>query len=74
MTSTYAGASQEIAVRVQGFKDYLVGSLQDLVATAEKINLISQSTQPETEAVIVTEKISPRSRATTPVRPNLCRI
>jgi hypothetical protein len=56
MTSTYAGASQDIAVRVQGFKDYLVGSLQDLVATAEKLNLIPSVTEPEAETVIVTEK------------------
>ena len=55
MTSTYAGASQDIAVRVQGFKDYLVGSLQDLVATAEKLNLIAP-TKPEPEPVVVTEK------------------
>ncbi|MEI6063279.1 MAG: DUF3086 domain-containing protein [Pseudanabaena sp. ELA748] len=56
MTSTYAGTSQDIAVRVQGFKDYLVGSLQDLVASAEKLNLVAQSTQPVAETVVVTEK------------------
>ena len=55
MTSTYAGASQDIAVRVQGFKDYLVGSLQDLVASAEKLNLVAP-TKPEPEPVVVTEK------------------
>ncbi len=55
MTSTYAGASQEIAVRVQGFKDYLVGSLQDLVASAEKLNLVAPA-KPEPEPVVVTEK------------------
>lgn len=46
MTSTYAGVSQDIAVRVQGFKDYLVGSLQDLVASAEKLNLVPPAPQP----------------------------
>ena len=56
MTSTYAGTSQDIAVRVQGFKDYLVGSLQDLVANAEKLNLVAQSAQPVAETVVVTEK------------------
>ncbi|MCY7332354.1 MAG: DUF3086 domain-containing protein [Pseudanabaena sp. CAN_BIN31] len=56
MTSTYAGASQDIAVRVQGFKDYLVGSLQDLVASAEKLNLVVPPTKPEIETVVVTEK------------------
>jgi hypothetical protein len=56
MTSTYAGASQDIAVRVQGFKDYLVGSLQDLVASAEKLNLVVPPTKSEVETVVVTEK------------------
>ncbi|MBD2176278.1 DUF3086 domain-containing protein [Pseudanabaena sp. FACHB-1998] len=55
MTSTYAGASQDIAVRVQGFKDYLVGSLQDLVASAEKLNLIAPPAK-EVEPVVVSEK------------------
>lgn len=36
---SFAGSSQEIAIRIQGFKDYLVGSLQDLVAVAEEIEL-----------------------------------
>jgi hypothetical protein len=58
MTSTYAGASQDIAVRVQGFKDYLVGSLQDLVASAEKLNLVAPPAQPVAETVIATEKKS----------------
>ncbi|MBD2187991.1 DUF3086 domain-containing protein [Pseudanabaena sp. FACHB-723] len=56
MTTTYAGASQDVAVRVQGFKDYLVGSLQDLVASAEKLNLIAPTTQPAVEPVVSTEK------------------
>jgi hypothetical protein len=56
MTSTYAGTSQDIAIRVQGFKDYLVGSLQDLVASAEKLNLVAPSTQPVAETVVTTEK------------------
>ena len=56
MTTTYAGASQDIAVRVQGFKDYLVGSLQDLVASAEKLNIVAPVTKPEPETVVVTEK------------------
>ena len=36
MRSTYAGASQEVAIKVQGFKDYLIGSLQDIVTAAEQ--------------------------------------
>ncbi len=56
MTTTYAGASQDIAVRVQGFKDYLVGSLQDLVANAEKLNLVAPTPKSEVDTVVVTEK------------------
>ncbi|MBD1825520.1 DUF3086 domain-containing protein [Cyanobacteria bacterium FACHB-DQ100] len=39
MKSSFAGASQEIAIRVQSFKDYLVGSLQDLAIAAEQLEL-----------------------------------
>ena len=39
MRTNFAGASQELAIRVQGFKDYLVGSLQDLAAAAEQLQL-----------------------------------
>ncbi|ELR97532.1 DUF3086 domain-containing protein [Gloeocapsa sp. PCC 73106] len=39
MRSNFAGVSQDLAIRVQGFKDYLVGSLQDLAATAEQLEL-----------------------------------
>ena len=39
MRSNFAGSSKELAIRVQGFKEYLVGSLQDLVTAAEKLEL-----------------------------------
>lgn len=39
MRSSFAGVSQDIAIRVQGFKEYLVGSLQDLTVAAEQIDL-----------------------------------
>ena len=39
MKTTFAGISQDLAIRVQGFKDYLVGSLQDLAAAAEQLDL-----------------------------------
>ncbi|MDY7012191.1 MAG: DUF3086 domain-containing protein [Cyanobacteriota bacterium] len=39
MRTSFAGVSQEMAIRVQGFKDYLVGSLQDLSAAAEQLEL-----------------------------------
>lgn len=47
MRSTFAGSSQEIAIRVQSFKDYLVGSLEDLVASAQKLEI----GRPEPEVV-----------------------
>ncbi|MEM1239447.1 MAG: DUF3086 domain-containing protein [Cyanobacteria bacterium P01_H01_bin.26] len=40
MRTTFAGASQDLAVRLQGFKDYLVGSLQDLASSAEQLDLV----------------------------------
>lgn len=45
MKTTFAGVSQDLAIRVQGFKDYLVGSLQDLAAAAEQLELSSSSFQ-----------------------------
>lgn len=43
MRSTFAGASQDLAIRVQGFKDYLTGSLQDLAAAAEQLELVPKT-------------------------------
>ena len=40
MRTTFAGSSQDLAVRLQGFKDYLVGSLQDLASSAEQLDLV----------------------------------
>ena len=42
MRTTFAGVSQDLAIRVQGFKDYLVGSLQDLASTAEQLDLVPE--------------------------------
>ena len=39
MRANFAGSSQELAVKVQGFKEYLVGSLQDLARAADKLDL-----------------------------------
>ncbi|MFN3927435.1 MAG: DUF3086 domain-containing protein [Pseudanabaenaceae cyanobacterium] len=48
MRTTYAGISQEVAVRVQGFKEYLLGTLQDMVTAAEtQLHLLP--TAPKTE-------------------------
>lgn len=43
MKTTFAGASQDLAIRVQGFKDYLVGSLQDLVTAAEQLQMLPEA-------------------------------
>lgn len=50
MRTTFAGASQDLAIRVQGFKDYLVGSLQDLVRTAEELKLAPPVEEPRRAA------------------------
>jgi Protein of unknown function (DUF3086) len=46
MRTTFAGASQELAMRVQGFKDYLVGSLQELASAAEQLDLTPPPPEP----------------------------
>ncbi|MDX2098694.1 MAG: DUF3086 domain-containing protein [Leptolyngbyaceae cyanobacterium bins.59] len=63
MRTTFAGASQDLAIRVQGFKDYLVGSLQDLVNAAEQLQMTPQAK--EVEKPIVEER-TPRQKARTP--------
>ncbi|AFY84095.1 DUF3086 domain-containing protein [Oscillatoria acuminata] len=55
MRTTFAGVSQDLAIRVQGFKDYLSGSLQDLVNSVEQLEL----TPPEPEPA----KMPPKSAA-----------
>lgn len=56
MRTSFAGSSQDIAIRVQGFKDYLVGSLQDLASAAEQLDLAPPS-QPQ--KIIVEEVRQP---------------
>lgn len=47
MRTTFAGVSQDLAIRVQSFKDYLVGSLQDLAVTAEQLEFPKAAREPE---------------------------
>ncbi len=47
MRQSFAGVSQDLAVRVQGFKDYLVGSLQDLAIAAEQLELAPPQPAPK---------------------------
>ena len=58
MRTTFAGASQELAIRVQGFKDYLTGSLQDLAAAAEQLELVPP-TKPEPQQKLVVRETEP---------------
>jgi hypothetical protein len=44
MKQSFAGVSQDMAVRVQGFRDYLTASLQDLVTAVEQLELTSPAT------------------------------
>ncbi|MFP4254369.1 MAG: DUF3086 domain-containing protein [Halothece sp.] len=66
MRTTFAGVSQELAVRLQGFKDYLVGSLQDLAVAAEQLDLpnlesaATESTPPPSESPPEKQAISPQ--------------
>ncbi len=46
MRTSFAGVSQDLAIRVQGFKDYLVGSLQDLASAAEQLELAPANEPP----------------------------
>ncbi|MGB8690471.1 MAG: DUF3086 domain-containing protein, partial [Microcoleus sp.] len=63
MRTTFAGVSQDLAIRVQGFKDYLVGSLQDLAATAELLDLTPPA--PETPKQTAADE----SQSSAPVNP-----
>ncbi|MGM3307638.1 DUF3086 domain-containing protein [Anabaena sp. WFMT] len=51
MRTTFAGTSQDLAIRVQGFKDYLTGSLQDLASAAEQLQLVPAVREREKPAV-----------------------
>ena len=59
MRTSFAGTSQELAIRVQGFKDYLTGSLQDLAASAEQLELVPKVK--EQQEPVVKQSRSPDS-------------
>lgn len=56
MRTTFAGASQDLAIRVQGFKDYLVGSLQDLASAAEQLQLSPTTEVPQKRPALAEAK------------------
>lgn len=54
MKTTFAGVSQDLAIRVQSFKEYLVGSLQDLAIAADQLEFpepLAPVPPPITEAI-----------------------
>lgn len=62
MRTTFAGVSQDLAIRVQSFKDYLVGSLQDLALTAEQLDLPKPG-QVVAQPIVVSEASPAKSNA-----------
>ncbi len=69
INKSFAGGSQDIAIRLQGFKDYLVGSLQDLVVIAEEIEFPQPPPaqiriQTPIQQVPIATKAAPRSQQT----------
>ena len=56
MRTSFAGASQDLAIRVQGFKDYLTGSLQDLAAAAEQLELVPKAKEEPIKQVVKQSK------------------
>ncbi|MBE8990101.1 DUF3086 domain-containing protein [Nostoc sp. LEGE 12450] len=61
MRTTFAGTSQDLAIRVQGFKDYLTGSLQDLAVAAEQLQLTPSVVEREKPAVKEAKPVEPQS-------------
>jgi hypothetical protein len=66
MRTSFAGASQELAIRVQGFKDYLTGSLQDLAAAAEQLELLPTAKPAEPEKPVVNQPKPTETSSSTP--------
>ncbi|MEA5604081.1 DUF3086 domain-containing protein [Nostoc sp. UHCC 0252] len=61
MRTTFAGTSQDLAIRVQGFKDYLTGSLQDLAVAAEQLQLTPTVVEREKPSVKEVKPVEPQS-------------
>lgn len=61
MKQSFAGVSQDLAVRVQGFRDYLTASLQDLVTSVEQLELTSPPAAPGRDR-IPEERLEARPR------------
>ncbi|MEX0272114.1 DUF3086 domain-containing protein [Leptolyngbyaceae cyanobacterium UHCC 1019] len=59
MRTTFAGTSQDLAIRVQSFKEYLVGSLQDLALAADQLEL-TKFKEPEKPPVPIAAAVTPQ--------------
>jgi hypothetical protein len=68
MRTTFAGVSQDLAIRVQSFKEYLVGSLQDLAIAADQLEL-SPLDKPKPTANTAAAKAAPSPNPTSGDRP-----
>ncbi|MDB9362099.1 DUF3086 domain-containing protein [Nodularia spumigena CS-588/02] len=64
MRTTFAGTSQDLAIRVQGFKDYLTGSLQDLAMSAEQLQLTPPVVVERAKPVVPEVKAAPEQPGT----------
>lgn len=76
MRTTFAGVSQDLAIRVQGFKEYLVGSLQDLAAAAEQLELPSYEPPErpvERRSTSGGVRTSPQNREPSPQQPQFAK-
>lgn len=60
MRTTFAGTSQDLAIRVQSFKEYLVGSLQDLALAADQLEL-TKFKEPEKPPVPIAAAVPPQT-------------
>ena len=68
MRQSFAGVSQDLAIRIHGFHDYLVTSLQDLVVAAEKLELAPKEA-PKPKAPTPQVPPAPQSEAVAEQRP-----
>jgi hypothetical protein len=66
MRTTFAGVSQDLAIRVQGFKDYLVGSLQDLVSATEQLELAPPVQPPQKQTAATAKEPKAEQKPTAP--------
>ena len=60
LKSSFIGQSDEIAKKLKGFQDYLNGALQDLVQSAEKLELVVQPVVLKPSPLDEVEKASPK--------------